>query len=103
MSSKYYGSRGSGAPSWYLQRVTGVVLFVVAASAPTLLSIGVLIVLAVVLHNSLGLAVGYGIGKACGLDVASRRATKQAVVPASMKSVSPSRTNSAAAAATACY
>ena len=27
MSSKYYGSRGSGAPSWYLQRVTGVVLF----------------------------------------------------------------------------
>jgi len=30
MSSKYYGSRGSGAPSWYLQRVTGVVLFVVA-------------------------------------------------------------------------
>ncbi|KZF06929.1 MULTISPECIES: bile acid:sodium symporter family protein [unclassified Rhodococcus (in: high G+C Gram-positive bacteria)] len=54
--------------------ITAVVLFVVAASAPTLLSIGALIVLAVVLHNSLGLAVGYGIGKACGLDVASRRA-----------------------------
>lgn len=30
MSSKYYGSRGSGALSWYLQRVTGIVLFVVA-------------------------------------------------------------------------
>ncbi len=54
--------------------ITAVVVLVVAASAPTLLSIGALIVLAVVLHNSLGLAVGYGIGKACGLDVASRRA-----------------------------
>ena len=30
MSSKYYGSRGSGAPAWYLQRVSGVALFVVA-------------------------------------------------------------------------
>ena len=30
MSSKYYGSRSSGALSWYLQRVTGMVLFVVA-------------------------------------------------------------------------
>ncbi|OZE83924.1 Bile acid:sodium symporter [Rhodococcus sp. 15-649-2-2] len=54
--------------------ITAVVVLVVAASAPTLLSIGALIVVAVVLHNSLGLAVGYGIGKACGLDVASRRA-----------------------------
>ncbi|MCJ0978390.1 bile acid:sodium symporter family protein [Rhodococcus sp. ARC_M12] len=54
--------------------ITTVVVIVVAASAPTLLSIGALIVVAVVLHNSLGLAVGYGIGKACGLDVASRRA-----------------------------
>ncbi|CCQ13687.1 Bile acid:sodium symporter [Rhodococcus sp. AW25M09] len=54
--------------------ITAVVVLVVAASASTLLSIGALIVLAVVLHNSLGLAVGYGIGKACGLDAASRRA-----------------------------
>ncbi|MFI8565479.1 bile acid:sodium symporter family protein [Rhodococcus sp. NPDC078407] len=54
--------------------ITAVVVLVVAASAPTLLSIGILIVVAVVLHNALGLAVGYGIGRACGLDVASRRA-----------------------------
>ncbi len=54
--------------------ITAVVVLVVSASAPTLLSIGALIVVAVVLHNSLGLAVGYGIGRACGLDVASRRA-----------------------------
>lgn len=54
--------------------ITAVVVVVVAASAPTLLSIGGLIVVAVVLHNSLGLAVGYGIGKTCGLDAASRRA-----------------------------
>lgn len=54
--------------------ITAVVVAVVAASAPTLLSIGGVLVLAVVLHNGLGLAVGYGIGKACGLDAASRRA-----------------------------
>lgn len=54
--------------------ITAVVMAVVAASAPTLLTIGVLIVVAVVLHNGLGLAVGYGIGKLCRLDVASRRA-----------------------------
>ena len=59
-------------PSEY--RIRCVVVLVVAASAPTLLSIGALIVVAVVLHNSLGLAVCYGIGRACGLDVASRRA-----------------------------
>ena len=54
--------------------ITAVVVIVVAGSAPTLLSIGALIVVAVVLHNCLGLAVGYGIGKSCGLDNASRRA-----------------------------
>jgi len=54
--------------------ITAVVMAVVAASAETLLSIGVLLVVAVVLHNGLGLSLGYGIGKLCGLDVASRRA-----------------------------
>ncbi|MBJ7350102.1 MAG: bile acid:sodium symporter family protein [Rhodococcus sp.] len=54
--------------------ITAVVVLVVSASAPTLLSIGALIVVAVVLHNALGLAVGYGIGRTCRLDVASRRA-----------------------------
>jgi BASS family bile acid:Na+ symporter len=54
--------------------ITAVVVVVVAASADTLLSIGALLVVAVVLHNGLGLSLGYGIGRICGLDVASRRA-----------------------------
>lgn len=54
--------------------ITAVVVAVVAASADTLLSIGLVLVVAVVLHNGLGLSVGYAIGKLCGLDVASRRA-----------------------------
>ncbi|MGA9871334.1 MAG: bile acid:sodium symporter family protein [Rhodococcus sp. (in: high G+C Gram-positive bacteria)] len=54
--------------------ITAVVVIVVAASADTLLSTGLLIVVAVILHNSLGLAAGYGIGKVCGIDAAGRRA-----------------------------
>ncbi len=54
--------------------ITAVVMAVVAASADTLLSIGLVLVVAVVVHNALGLSLGYAIGKVCGLDVASRRA-----------------------------
>ena len=54
--------------------ITAVVLAVVAGSAPTLLDVGLLVVLAVVLHNVGGLALGYGIGRACGMPVPSRRA-----------------------------
>lgn len=54
--------------------ITGVVLAVVAGSASTLISVGVTIVLAVILHNLSGLALGYGIGRLCGLPLASRRA-----------------------------
>jgi len=32
MSYKYQGSRNSGAPSWFLQRVTGIILVVVMVS-----------------------------------------------------------------------
>lgn len=54
--------------------ITVVVVIIVAASAQTLLSTGLFIVLAVMIHNALGLAAGYGIGKVCGIDVAGRRA-----------------------------
>ena len=54
--------------------ITAVVMAVVASSSATLLSVGAILVVAVILHNVLGLAVGYGIGKACRLDVAGRRA-----------------------------
>lgn len=54
--------------------ITVVVAVVVAASAGTLLSVGLLVVLAVVLHNGLGLVLGYAIARVCGLDVSARRA-----------------------------
>jgi len=54
--------------------ITAVVLAVVAGSAPTLLDIGFLLVLAVVLHNVCGLALGYGVGRLARMPVASRRA-----------------------------
>ncbi len=54
--------------------ITVVVMAVVAASASTLLSVGLLVVLAVVLHNGLGLALGYTVGRVCGLPVSGRRA-----------------------------
>lgn len=54
--------------------ITGVVLAVVAGSADTLLSVGALVVLAVVLHNVGGLTLGYAVGRVCGLPVSGRRA-----------------------------
>lgn len=54
--------------------ITGVVLAVVAGSASTLRTVGLLVVLAVVLHNLAGLGLGYAIGRACRLPQSSRRA-----------------------------
>lgn len=54
--------------------ITAVVVIVVAGSAATLLSVGLLVVLAVIAHNLLGLALGYGIAKVCRLPITGRRA-----------------------------
>jgi BASS family bile acid:Na+ symporter len=54
--------------------ITAVVVAVVAGSATALLSTGLVILLAVVLHNVLGLALGYLVARACGLDESARRA-----------------------------
>ena len=54
--------------------ITAVVMAVVAASAETIYSVGLLVVVAVVLHNVLGLAGGYGLARLFGLDEASKRA-----------------------------
>jgi len=54
--------------------ITAVIMAVVAASSSTLMSIGLVLVVAVVLHNGLGLSVGYLIGRVFRLPIASRRA-----------------------------
>ncbi len=60
-----------------LVSVTGIVVVVAAvvgSNAATVLSSGALLVLAVVVHNAIGLALGYGAARAGGLDTAARRA-----------------------------
>lgn len=54
--------------------ITVVVMTVVAASSSTLLSVGVLVFGAVVLHNLLGLCLGYAVARVCRLPVSGRRA-----------------------------
>ena len=54
--------------------ITAVVMAVVAASATALLASGLVIVLAVVLHNVFGLGLGYVAARLCGLDESARRA-----------------------------
>ncbi|MBI1290084.1 bile acid:sodium symporter family protein [bacterium] len=50
-----------------------IVAIVVAAGKDRLLSAGALVVLAVALHNSAGLGLGYLLGRAVGMDEARRR------------------------------
>ena len=51
-----------------------VVAAVVGANADAVRSTGLLVLLAVVLHNGLGLALGHAIGRFTGLDESARRA-----------------------------
>ncbi|ADD45331.1 bile acid:sodium symporter family protein [Stackebrandtia nassauensis] len=54
--------------------ITVVVMVVVAGSADILLKVGALVVLAVIVHNVCGLALGYGIARVFGMPVTGRRA-----------------------------
>ncbi|HSE69280.1 MAG TPA: bile acid:sodium symporter family protein [Nocardioidaceae bacterium] len=54
--------------------ITLVVMAVVAASADTLLSVGLAVVAAVVVHNLAGYALGYAAGRSFGLDEPGKRA-----------------------------
>jgi bile acid:Na+ symporter, BASS family len=54
--------------------ITAVVMAVVAGSATALLTSGLVILLAVVLHNVFGLGLGYVAARLCGLDESARRA-----------------------------
>lgn len=54
--------------------ITAVVMIVVAASSATLLSVGLVVVVAVILHNLLGYSLGYAVARLCRLGVPGRRA-----------------------------
>lgn len=54
--------------------ITLVVLAVVAGSAAAILATGLLVALVVVLHNGVGLGLGYLAARAVGMDEATRRA-----------------------------
>ena len=54
--------------------ITLVVLAVVAGSASTILSVGLLVALVVILHNGVGYGLGFLAAKAVGLDESARRA-----------------------------
>lgn len=53
--------------------ITAVVVIVVAGSAASIFSAGLLILLAVILHNAGGIALGYGTAKLFKQPIASRR------------------------------
>ncbi|HJX76871.1 bile acid:sodium symporter family protein [Glutamicibacter sp.] len=53
--------------------ITGVVIIVVAGSSAAIFSAGLLILLAVILHNAGGIALGYGTAKLFKQPIASRR------------------------------
>ncbi|MFV2145045.1 bile acid:sodium symporter family protein [Isoptericola sp. G70] len=60
-----------------LVSVTGIVVVVagiVAANADAVLATGALLALAVVVHNAVGIALGYGAARAARLDESARRA-----------------------------
>ncbi|WP_413316820.1 bile acid:sodium symporter family protein [Agrococcus sp. 1P02AA] len=54
--------------------ITLVVLAVVASSAATILSVGLLVALVVILHNGVGYGLGYLAARSVGLDTSARRA-----------------------------
>jgi BASS family bile acid:Na+ symporter len=55
--------------------ITTVVIAVVAGSAKAIFAAGLLVLLAVILHNGLGYALGYGAARLFRLPVASKRTT----------------------------
>ncbi|MEQ3552396.1 bile acid:sodium symporter family protein [Pseudonocardia nematodicida] len=61
-------------PLFSVVGITTVVMIIVAGSADALLAAGLVILAVVALHNVAGLALGYVAARACGLDVAARRA-----------------------------
>ena len=54
--------------------ITFIVAIVVAGSAGALVSAGLLVIAAVILHNCVGLSMGYAIGRLTGLSAPERRA-----------------------------
>lgn len=62
-------------PWFSVGAITAVVVAVVSGSAGIIFSAGLLVLVAVILHNGLGYALGYSVARLFGLPVASRRTT----------------------------
>ncbi|HET6857192.1 MAG TPA: bile acid:sodium symporter family protein [Streptomyces sp.] len=70
-----YVDRALGALPWLSAVTIAVIVAVVVAGSATMIkSAALLVLLAVVLHNGLGLALGYGAGKLAGLGAPASRA-----------------------------
>ncbi|RRJ33573.1 bile acid:sodium symporter family protein [Halocatena pleomorpha] len=61
-------------PAISVVTIVGIVAAIVAVNTETILTTGGMVFLAVVLHNALGLAGGYAVGHASGMDVDRARA-----------------------------
>ncbi|MCP3427036.1 bile acid:sodium symporter family protein [Rothia sp. AR01] len=55
--------------------ISAIVMIVVAGSAEAIVSAGLLVLLAVILHNGLGYLLGYGAAALCGVPITGRRTT----------------------------
>ncbi|MGH3652812.1 bile acid:sodium symporter family protein [Glutamicibacter sp.] len=71
--NRFVAKIGGVLPWLSVLAITFVVMVIVAGSAQTILTAGLLVLVAVVLHNALGLALGYAIGVLLRVPEDSRR------------------------------
>ena len=71
--NQYVAKIGGVLPWLSVLAITFVVTVIVAGSAQTILTAGLLVLVAVILHNALGLALGYAMGVLLRVPEASRR------------------------------
>ncbi|MCF2586957.1 bile acid:sodium symporter family protein [Brevibacterium sp. UCMA 11752] len=74
MASKFVDKISPILPWFASIAIAYIVAIVVAGSAASIATAGLLVLLAVITHNILGLGIGYGVAAACRLDTPTRRA-----------------------------
>ena len=74
VASKFVDSISAILPWLASFAIAYIVSIVVAGSAGSIATAGILVLLAVITHNVLGLGIGYAVAAACRLDTPTRRA-----------------------------